>query len=226
MAFIDDLTTILNLMVLVSAVVFYTGFFVWWHARKQDYERAAKHLREGGVLMAFLGGLILIIALWGQLTWPFGLSGGLAAYNLYFFDPLLLLSIMLVAFGVAAWFKLPTHYIGMLGVVIGCGVIYYALRADFVYGLALTKEPFETLLLYLAWGGAAILAYPVTLYVDWFVQEPTSPGVGPLPSGPKPDYPMMWTGWSFVFLIVVALAGVAAVAYGFTAAWSHLAGPP
>lgn len=226
MAFIDDLTTILNLMVLIAATVFYTGFFALWHARKRDYDRAEKHLRGGAVLLGFLGGIMLIISLWGELTWPFGIAGGLAAYNLYFFDPLLLLSLMLVGFATLVWLRLPTHYLGMLGVVAGAGVIYYALRADYVYGLALTKEPTETLLLYLAWGGAAILSYPATMFVDWFVQGPKTPEVGPLPSKPVPDFPRMWGGLTIFFLIVVALAGVAAILYGFNAAWSHLAGPP
>lgn len=226
MPFIDDLTTILNLMILVCATVFYTGFFALWHARKQDYDRAERHLREGGVLLGLFGVALAIIAFWGELTWPFGLSGSLAAYNLYFFDPLFMMSLLLIGFALATWFRFPTHYVGMLGVVMGSGVIYYGLRADYVYGLSLTKDPFETLLLYIAFGSLAILAYPATLFVDWFVVGPQTPSAGPLPSKPQPEYPRMWLGLMLFFLLVVVLAGVAAVAYGFSSAWSHLAGPP
>ncbi len=221
MPFIDDLTTILNLMVLVCAAVFYTGFFVLWHQRKRDYERAERHLREGGFVLGLLGGLLGFLSVWGEFTWP--LPG---AYNLYFFDPLILLSLLLIAFGITVWFRLPTHFVGMLGVVCGAGVIYYGLRADYVFGLQLTKSPFETLLLYVAFGSMAILAYPATLFVDWFVTGPQTPGTAPLPSDPQPAYPRMWLGLTLFFLAVVVLAGIAAVAYGFTSAWAHLESPP
>ncbi len=221
MPFVDDLTSILNLMVLICATVFYTGVFVLWHARKQDYDRAEKHLREGGFLMGLFGGILLLMSVWGQFTWP--LPG---AYNLYFFDPLLLLSILLIAFAVTTTFRLPTHLVGMLGVVMGSGVIYYGFRADYVYGLSLTKHPFETLLLYLAFGGMAILAFPATLYVDWFVTGPKTPANGPLASAPRPEMPRMWYGILLIFLVVVALAGIAAIAYGFSTAWAHLESPP
>lgn len=219
-ATLDDLTAIMNLMVLVCAAVFYTGFFVYWHARKRDYERAEQHLREGGFLMGLLGGALGVIALWGEFTWPLGGASG--AYNLYFFDPLLLLAFLTVAFAVAVWFRLPTHFVGMLAVVSGAGVIYYGLRSDYIYGLQLTKEPLETLLLYLAFGAMAILAYPATMYVDWFVTSAKNPAAGPLPSGPQPAYPRMWGALNLLFLVVVALAGIAAVSYGFTIAWAHL----
>jgi putative membrane protein len=218
MAFIDDLTLILDMLVLVSAAVFYTGFFVWLHAKRQDPVRAQSHLREGAFLMALLGGVIGVVAFWGEFNWP--LPG---AYNLYFFDPLMMLALLLVAFGVAVAFRLPTHFVGMLGVVIGSGIIYYGTRA---YWLGLTKDPLETFLLYLGFGGVAILSYPATLFVDWFVVGPQTPGAAPLPSGSTPRYPQMWTIFLGLFLLVVVLAGIAAMAYGFSTAWSHLESPP
>jgi putative membrane protein len=218
MAFIDDLTLILDLLVVISAALFYTGFFVWLHQRRHDSERALAHLTEGAYLLGLLGGLIGIIALWGEFTWP--LPG---QYDLYFFDPLMLLSVLLVAFALAVGLRLPTHFIGMLGVVVGGGIIYYGTRA---YWLGLTKDPLETFLLYLAFGGVAILSYPATLFVDWFVVGPRESRVQPLPSGAKPQYPWIWTVLLALFLVVVVLAGVAAMLYGFSAAWSHLESPP
>ena len=219
MAFVDDLTLVLDLLVLIAAAVFYTAFFVWLHSRRKDLDRALTHLREGGFLLGVLGGLVGIIALWGELTWP--LPG---SYNLFFFDPLLMLSLLLLSFWAATWFRLPTHFVGMLGVVVGSGVIYYGARA---YILGLTKDPLETFLMYLAFGGVAILSYPATLYVDWFVTGPKVPGVDPLPSGsPAPSYPRVWAALLGLFLIVVVLAGIAAVLYGFSTAWGHLQNPP
>jgi uncharacterized membrane protein len=111
----------------------------------------------------------------------------------------------------------------MLGVVIGFGIMYYGYRG---YTLSLTEEPFETLLLFLAFGGVAVLSYPVTLFLDWFVVGPAIPGVDPLPSGPTPRYPKMWTVLLGLFMVVVILAGIAALFYGFDTAWAHLASPP
>jgi len=219
MAFIDDLTLVLDLLVLMSATVFYTGFFVWYHSRKMDTARAAAHLREGAFVMTLIGGVIGLIAIWGEFNWP--LPG---AYNLYFFDPLLLLALISVSFGLTVLFRFPSHFVGMLGIVIGCGIMYYGVRAD--YYLKLTSDPLETLLLYLGFGAVAILSYPATLYVDWFVTGRQNPSVTPIASSPTPSYPRLWTVLLGLFIIMVILAGVAAAAYGLTAAWGHLESPP
>ncbi|HTT73233.1 MAG TPA: DUF981 family protein [Thermoplasmata archaeon] len=218
MSFLDDLTLIIDLLVLIAAVVFYTGFMVWLSYRRNDTDRAVSHLREGATLLGLLGGLAGIFGLWVELTWP--LPG---AYNIYFGDPIIMLAILLVAFGVTVSRKLPTHFVGMLGVVLGSGVIFYGSRA---YLLNLTSDPFETFLLYLGYGAAAIMAYPATLFIDWFIVGPQLPSVQPLPSGPKPDNPRMWMVLLGLFLLIVVLAGVAAVIYGFTSVWAHLGSPP
>ena len=218
MAFIDDLTLVLDLLVLVTASVFYTGFFVWLHSRRKDPDRARTHLREGAFVLGGLGTLILIVALWGEFNWP--LPG---SYDLFFFDPLILLSILLIGFGTAVWFRLPTHFVGMLGVVIGSGIMYYGIRA---YWVGLTKDPLETLLMYLAFGGVAILSYPATLFVDWFVVGPQLPESSPLPATPALANPWVWRILLSLFLLAVVLAGLAAILYGFSAAWSHLESAP
>ncbi len=219
MGFIDDLTLVLDLLILMAATVFYTGFFVWYHSRKMDTARAASHLREGAFIMTILGATIGVIAFWGELNWP--LPG---AYNLYFFDPLLLLAFLTVAFGLTVLFRLPSHFVGMLGVVIGLGVMYYGVRAE--YYLKLTQDPIETLLLYLGFGGVAILSYPATLYVDWFVTGRQNASVTPLASAPTPAYPRLWAILLGLFIVMVVLAGIAAAAYGLNAAWGHLENPP
>jgi len=219
MPFIDDLTLVLDLMILMCATVFYTGFFVWYHSRKMDTVRAASHLREGAFVMTMIGGLIGLIAIWGEFNWP--LPG---AYDLYFFDMLFMLALLTVSFGLTVLLRLPTHFVGMLGIVIGCGVIYYGVRAD--YYLTLTSDPTETLLLYLGFGGVAILAYPATLYVDWFVSGRQNAAVTPIASALTPSSPRMWTVLLGLFVILVVLAGAAAAAYGLTAAWGHLESPP
>jgi uncharacterized membrane protein len=219
MTFVDSLTLVLDLLILVCATIFYTGFFVWYNTRKGDIPRAQAALKEGAYLLVLLGGLAGIIAIWGEETFPLAF-GANTSYNPYFFDPLTLVAFLSVAFGLAILVKMPTHFVGMLSVVCGVGVMYYGIRAD--YFLGLTLDPLETLLLYLGFGAMAILAYPVTLYVDWFVTGPTNPSVTPLPSAPRPSSPRMWTVLIGMFLLWVALAGSAAAAYGLDAAWGHL----
>ncbi len=227
MTFTDDLALVLDLLVLVSVAVFYTAFTVWLEMRRHDRPRALTHLRAGSMLLGFLGLLLLVIAVWGELTWPLAVIVGgtnvLAAYDILFFDSLFLLAFLLVSFSLCIRLQLPTHFVGILGVVIGLGIGFYGYRA---WTLALTEAPLETLLLYLGFAAVAIGSYPATLYVDWFVVGPAVPNVDPLPSDPQPRYPTMWTVLLGLFLLLVVLAGVAALSYGFSTAWAHLGAPP
>lgn len=221
MTFTDDLTLILDLLILVSVVLFYTAFCVWVEHRRKDPVRAIGHLEGGATFLALLGAAIGIVAVWGELTWPIPVAFG--SYDLFFFDPLFMLSIILVGFGIVVWRGLPTHFAGIVALVAGSGIIYYGARA---YQLGLTQDPLETFLLYLAFGGVGILAFPATLYLDWFVVGPTRPTASPLPAELGMSYPWLWRILVGLFLLGIVLAGIAAVAYGFTAAWSHLASPP
>jgi uncharacterized membrane protein len=223
MGFTDDLTLVLDLLILVTAAVFYTAVLVWFEGRRKDLARANTHLREGAVLLGLLGALIGAIAIWGELTWPIQGFPGATSYDLFFFDALIMLALLLVAFSLTVWFRLPTHFVGMLGVIIGLGILFYGVRA---YQLNLTKDPLDTLLMYLAFGGTSIMSYPATLYIDWFVVGPTVPGADPLPSPPTPNYPWLWRILIGMFLLAVVLAGVAAVGYGISTAWAHLGSPP
>ncbi|HTW76882.1 MAG TPA: DUF981 family protein [Thermoplasmata archaeon] len=221
MSFIDDLTLILDLLVLVTVAVFYTAFTVFVQYRRKDHERAVSHLQSGAAMLGMLGAGIGLIAVWGELTWPIPVAFG--SYDLFFFDPLFMLAIILLGFAFVVWRGVPTHIVGILAAVAGSGIIYYGTRA---YQIGLTQDPLETFLLYLAFGGAAIMTFPATLFVDWFITGPTNPRSSPLPSKESPDYPWLWRVLVAIFLIAVVLAGVAAVSYGFTAAWAHLASPP
>jgi uncharacterized membrane protein len=223
MAFIDDLGLVLDLLILVTAAVFYTGIMVWFETSRKDLARAQSHLRGGALLLGLLGSIIGLIAIWGELTWPFGFAAPLSSYNPFFFDPLLLLALLLVAFALAVRFRYPTHFVGMLGVIVGMGIAFYGTRG---YQIGLTKDPLETFLMYLAFAAVAIGSYPATLYIDWFVVGPTNPGADPLPSDPTPQFPKMWMILLGLFMFIVVLAGVAAVLYGINTAWSHLASPP
>jgi putative membrane protein len=231
MTFIDDLALVLDLLILVAVAVFYTGFMVWLEMHRKDPLRAQSHLRMGAILLGGLGAVLGLIALWGEFTWPLNVTvpvngtptNVLAAYDLLFFDALLMLAFLLIAFAIAVLYRLPTHMVGVLGVVIGGGIIYYGYRA---WTLSLTEEPFDTLLLFLGFGAVAIGSYPISLYLDWFVVGPTTPGADPMPSDARPRYPILWNVLIGIFLVLVILAGVAALYYGYDTAWAHLGAPP
>jgi uncharacterized membrane protein len=230
MTFIDDLSLITDLLIFIPCLVFYTGFTVWLNLRKKDIPRAQAHLREGGIMLGIMGVFIGLFAIWGEMTWPLttgGTTNFLASYDLFFFDALVLLAVLLVAFGVTVALRLPTHFVGMMAVVAGFGIGFYGYRAYYLTP-PLTTEPLQTFLLYLAFGGMAIFSYPATLFVDWFVQGPTHPESSPLASEPtpRPQYRWMWIILLGIFLGVVVLAGIAAVWYGFDIGWAHLAAPP
>lgn len=223
MPFIDDLGLILDLLIIVCAAVFYTGTMVWFELSRKDLVRANSHLREGSVVLGLLGGIIGAIAIWGELTWPFGFVAPLSSYNPFFFDPLLLLALVLVSFALAVRMHLPTHFVGMVGVIVGMCIAFYGTRG---YQIGLTKDPLETFLMFLAFAAVSIGSYPATLYIDWFVVGPTVPGADPLTSQPTPAYPRLWWILLGLFMFLVVLAGVAVVIYGIDTAWSHLSGPP
>jgi uncharacterized membrane protein len=218
MASVDNLSVIVDLLVLLPVAVFYTGVLVWFNYRNKDLDRAEKSLREGAWLVGLLGGMIGILAFWAEMTYPLT-EGTSTVYNVFFFDPLVMLAFLTVGFSVAIAYRFPTHYIGVLGVVVGSGVIYYGIHA---YQLGLTKDPFETLLMYLAFGGVALFLYIPTLFIDWFIVGPKHPAVQPIASSTTPANPRMWMVLLGFFLAVVFLAGLAAVLYGFSIAWSHL----
>lgn len=216
--FIDDLSLVLDLLILVTAAVFYTALLVWVEFRRKDLARANTHLRGGAVLLGFLGAFLALIGIWGETTWPLPVQ-----FNLFFFDMVILLSIILLAFTTAVFAKLPTHFVGLLAALAGCAVIFYGIRG---YQLGLTEDPWTTYLMYLAFGGTAIMVYPATLFIDWFIVGPVTPNADPLPSPPVPNYPWLWRILIGMFLLAVFLAGLAAVAYGVDTVWGHLAYAP
>ena len=144
-------------------------------------------------------------------------------FNPFFFDALRMLAIVLAGVPVAVWGKLPTQFVGLGSGLAGPGVPYYGVRA---YRLGLTPDPFDTLLMYLALGVAAIFAYPAPRYVDGFAVGPTSAGSDPMPSCPIPEYPWIWRLLVTSCLVAVFVAGFAPVGYGIDADWDHLALPP
>lgn len=218
MAVTNNLSVILDLLILVAAAVFYTGVLVWFNYRGKDLDRAEKNLRAGAWLIGALGVFIAIFAFWAEMTFPLT-NGSSDVDNVLFFDPLLMLAFLTVGFAVSIAVRFPTHYIGVLGVVIGCAVIYYGVHG---YLLGLSDQPQLTVVMYCAFGALAILLYIPTLFVDWFIVGPKSPSVQPIASNATPANPRMWAGLLGLFLAVAVFAGITAILYGFSTVWTHV----
>lgn len=210
-AFIDNLGFELDALILVTAVVFYTGVWVWYYHRRKEPERAAQHLRGGSVLLGVLGAFLTLLGFWGEFTWPLP-----ASYNLLFYDPTILVGLILLGFTASVWVRVPTQYVGVVAAVSGCGVIYYGARG---YLLSLTLEPLEMFLMFVAFGALAVLAYPATLFVDRYVTPPVPAGAG----GPTPA---AWSVSLALFLALAVMAGIASIVMGFDTVWNHLASAP
>jgi uncharacterized membrane protein len=227
MTFIDDLALVLDLLILVAVVAFYTGVMVWFEMRRNDRTRALSHLKEGTLLLGCLGALLGLFALWGEFTWPLAVVVGgnnvLASYDVLFFDSLVLLAFVLVSFAIAVQLKRPTHMVGVVAGLAGGAILFYGYRA---YTLSLTLDPLPTFVLFLGFGLLAIAVYPISLYIDWFVIGPSEPGAQPVPSGPAANYPWMWRVFLCGFLVLALLAGIAALYYGYDTAWAHRGAPP
>ncbi len=218
MTFIDNLGIELDALILVTAAVFYTGFWVLWSFTRGSREEALRHLRGGAFVMGLLGSFLLLLGIWGEFVWPLP-----ASYNLLFYDPTVMIGLLLVGFAVLVAFRLPTHFIGLVGVVSGSGVIYYGARA---YRLGLTLEPLEMFAMFAAFGLLAIVAWPATWFVDREVTGAVPGGGASTAATGSGHLSNPWKVALLLFLAMAVLAGVAAILMGFNTVWDHLAAAP
>ncbi|MGI0133175.1 MAG: DUF981 family protein [Thermoplasmata archaeon] len=214
MAFIDNLGFELGVLVLIPAIAFYMGLFVWWYRRKGDVVRAYANLRGGAITLGILGLFLSLLGFWGEFAWP--LPG---QYNVLFYDPTLFGGLILVTFAIVVHLRLPTQYLGVIAGITGLGVAYYGARG---YQLGLTKEPLEMFLLFLGFGLTAAAAFPVTLFADRYVIEPATRAPSGNSPSPAPPFPRIWNLPILLFLVLAALTGIATILMGFNTLWSHL----
>ncbi len=167
MAFVDDLALIEVFLMLVAAVLAYSGVRVWLAIRSNQPATLNKVLRGTAVPVGLVGATTLAISLWGEMTWPFPAAYGLAGYNIFFFDPLILMSFVLLGFAVSAFLGLRLQYVGVFAMVAGAATVFYG-WVGYTASPAFTKDPFYTLLLYLGFGIAGIFALPATVVVDYY----------------------------------------------------------
>jgi putative membrane protein len=164
MTFVDTLAFQLFTLAIVSGLLFYSGVVGYATYRKFGPRRTYEHLKAQAVPLGGIGLVIAGIGFWGEINWP--LPG---SYNILFFDPYLLLGVVLVGFAVAVEFRWRTQYLGLLAAMTGLMSIYYGYSA---YTLQMTKEPLTMFFLYVAMGGTAVFTFPVTLWLDRIVIAP------------------------------------------------------
>ncbi len=179
-SFVDTLAFQLFTLAFVAGLLFYSGLVGYATYRKYGPRRTLDHLKAQAIPLGGMGLIIFSIGLWGEVVWP--LPG---SYNILFFDPYVLLGMVLLGFAVCVSTGRRTQYIGLLAAMTGLLSIYYGSYAKYD---ALTKEPLAMFLLYVALGLTAVFTFPVTLWIDRMILEPTSQGTSAEgPSGASPS---------------------------------------
>lgn len=168
MAFVDDLALVEALLGLIAVLFAYAGIRVWWAIRTNDPKDLRAILRGMAVPAGALGTVILVIAMWGEMAWPFPGGFGMAGYNIFFFDPMVLLGAILVAYAVSAAFGAKMQYVGLMAFVAGIATAFYG-WTGYTASPAFTKDPLDTFLLYGAFAGMAVFTFPATVAVDHFL---------------------------------------------------------
>lgn len=208
MAFIDDLGVELFTLIFVAVLTLYMTLGVYVGYRKDGEKDIYAHISPGIIPLAIVGFFIVIMGLFSEMDWPF--PGGTAAYNILFGDPYVMLGVVILGFTISIQYRRKLQYVGLLALLVGIMGIWYGISG---YNLGMTKEPIVLLGMYLSFGFAGILAYPVTLILDWI-------------PGSKPN---VWKGWMIflvLFWICLVIAVITTGLTAFPAIASHLASPP
>ncbi len=226
MTFVDTLAFQLFSLAFVSGLLFYSGLVGYVTYLRFGPHRTFEHLKAQVVPLAGLGVIITAIGLWGEIAWP--LPG---SYNILFFDPYVLLGIVLLGFAASVVFRWRTQYVGLLAAMVGLLSIYYGAEA---YNLGLTKEPLAMFLLYFAMGGTAVFTFPVTLWLDRYVLTPLSasatpsesPGTSPTSIAQMTSEVKLLFALFLLFLLFAAGSAIAALWIGGGALPQHLTYAP
>jgi putative membrane protein len=203
MAFIDDLAMELFSLSLVGVVSIYLTGAVYVAYRKgiKDIEGV---LRPGVYPLGILGGIITIMGIYGEMTWP--LPG---SYNILFYDPYLIIGLILLMMAVSIAMKQKLQFTGILALFSGLIAIYYGANA---YMDKMTSSPIAMLGLYIAFGLTGVFTYPTTLIYDML------PG--------KDRVSKLWTVVLVIFWIGLIVSAVLAALTAIEAVPQHLLSPP
>jgi putative membrane protein len=203
MAFIDDLAMELFTLTLVGVVSIYMTGTAYLAYRKG--EKNIEEIMKPGVMpLGILGGIIVIMGVYGEMTWP--LPG---SYNILFYDPYLILGLIILMMAIALGLKQKLQYTGIIALFAGAIAIYYGANA---YMDKMTSSPIAMLGLYIAFGLTGMFTYPTTLIYDML------PGKGKVSKG--------WTVILVLFWIGLIVSAVLAAVTAIEAVPQHLLSPP
>ncbi len=203
MVFVDLLTSqlfTLGIVGLITAAMTIRSLFLY-----KSGNRHYRSLKGGAIILAALGSYIFISGIYGQLFWP--LPG---SYNILFYDLFPLVGLLFIGLLFSLRSDIDTQNVGLLGLLLGALAIYYGYSG---YILKLTSAPLAMFGLYLLFGLAGILSYPVTVMLD------------------RSDFKIKqkWVGWSIItllFLAVLIMGSLLAIVIGLSAIPVHLSSPP
>lgn len=257
MAFIDILAFEEVLLLAAAVVVGYVGVAAFWAMRHDNATGVRSALKGAAIPVGAVGGVATVLALWGEMVWPYP-APYLSSYNILFNDVYLLFGITLVVLAVALATTSKLQYAGLFALVAGGATIAYGWNG---YVLGMTKDPFETLLLFGAFGLAGILSFPATVITDYYLAHPNGTAfafslgtaaarrrptiqastraaqpIVPMGRSETPDedtgihlpfhLPVYISVTLIVFVIAMALAGVAALYFLNSTLPAHLASAP
>ncbi len=203
--FIDNLAIELFSIAFFGILMLYMTIGIYYDYKKRGVKNVYERITPAIVPLALIGIFISIMALIGEITWP--LPG---SYNILFYAPYIMLGIIILGFVVSSAYKNKLSYIGILALFTGIMLFYYGYEG---YKAGLTQSPLALFALYVAFGFAGILAYPVTLMLD------TLPGAKKNPS-------VLWSVALYLFWFFIFAGVVLAAFTGVMALPSHLASPP
>lgn len=203
MVFIDDLAFELFALSLVGVVSIYLKGYAYLYYRKglKDVETI---MRPGAFILGILGVIIVIMGIFGEMTWP--LPG---SYNILFYDPYLLFGIILVSVSSSIILKQKLQFSGILALFSGLIAIYYGVNA---YLDKMTSSQIAMLGLYLSLGLTGMFTFPATLIYDL------------LPS--RDNVSKFWTVILVLFWVGLIVSSVLAALTAIEAVPQHLLKPP
>ncbi len=172
MAFVDDLGLQLILIGLVALTIFYVGARTYIRYRSGGTDKATNELKSSAPMIGIFGFVVLLLGLFGEFAWPLFTGTAGVKYNILFYDPTVLFGIILIGFAFSLAFNLKTQYVGLFALAAGLVTIFYGVNG---YNLGMTNEPIGLLGLYVAFGGAGLFTYPMTLLIDKVVAAKSIP---------------------------------------------------
>lgn len=205
MPFVDNLAVELITLVMVGGIVSYLSGIVYLEYRKNGTKNVEETLRHGIFPLGFLGGVITVLGIWGEIVWP--LPG---AYNIVFADPYLILGILLISMSLAIAFRQKLQVVGFASLLGGIMAIYYG---AIIYSDGLTQSPLGAFGLYAAFGLAGIFTFPATIAYDTMDERKGKPA-------------SLWGIFLVLFWLFFIFAAVLAAVTGIPAVAAHIANPP